>query len=183
MRTFINSKAMATSVRDELAARGVQLSRSDSLEIIAKAFGAADWNTLSAKIKQAGAADKPLSEDVGEASWPEVAQPFYARHLSPEERGGQWTILFQDVRELHSSGADAASDRVLDLAQRWLSLSDAVDGGDPELRAKHAAAYREALADPAVAPKLPLSRELLAWFGPALAKAASLRDGRGGDEA
>jgi hypothetical protein len=39
MRTFINAKAVANTVREELAARGVELSHSDSLEITAKAFG------------------------------------------------------------------------------------------------------------------------------------------------
>ncbi len=182
MRTFINAKAVATTFRAELATRGVQLSRSDSLEITAKAFGAADWNTLSAKIKQAGAPDKPAGE-AGEDPWPDVVRPFYERHLSLEERGGRWGILFREARELHAAGADAASDTVLDLACRWLSLSDAVSGGNRDISAKYAAAYREALADPQVAPKLPLSRELLIWFAPALAKAAGLREARGKDEA
>lgn len=176
MRTFMNAKAVANTVRTELAAKGVELSHSDSLEIIAKAFGSADWNTLSAKIKQAGASDKLVGEEANELSWPEIARPFYERHLSPAERGGRWTLLFQEARDLYGAGAEASSDKVLDLAHRWLGLSEAVNGGNVELRKKHSAAYREALADPQVAPKLPLSRELLQWFGPALAKASSQRE-------
>lgn len=171
MRTFIDAKAVASTVRSELAARGLQLSHSDSLEIIAKAFGAADWNTLSAKIKRTGTPDKPGEQKVAELSWPEVARPFYEKHLSPEERGGGWPILFREARSLYADGADANSEDVLGLARRWVNLSMATSGGSPDIRAKSAAAYREALSDPQVAPKLPLSRELLTWFAPALTAA------------
>ena len=57
------SKAVASTVRKELAARGVELSHSDSLEIAAKAFGSTDWNTLSAKIKQAATRETRVGED------------------------------------------------------------------------------------------------------------------------
>jgi hypothetical protein len=50
MRTYKDAKAMAKSLRDSLAARGVLLSRSECLEFIAKQFGFTDWNTLSAKV-------------------------------------------------------------------------------------------------------------------------------------
>lgn len=179
MRTFIHSKAVATTFRTELAARGVQLSHSDSLEITAKAFGAPDWNTLSAKIKQAAASDTSAGEEPAVLSWRDLARPIYERHLTPEERAGPWAALIREVRGLYSAGADAASDEALDLADRWLSLYGAINGNSPELRAKHAAAYREALSDPQIAPKMPLSSELVAWFGPALSKAAALREVRG----
>jgi hypothetical protein len=50
MRTYKDAKAMAKSLRDSLAARSVLLSHSECLEIVAKQFGFADWNTLSAKL-------------------------------------------------------------------------------------------------------------------------------------
>ena len=50
MRTYKDAKAMAKSLRNFLAARSVLLSHSECLEIIAKEFGFADWNTLSAKL-------------------------------------------------------------------------------------------------------------------------------------
>jgi Glyoxalase superfamily protein/ClpX C4-type zinc finger len=50
MRTHKDAKAMAKSLRDSLAARSVSLSHSECLEIVAKQFGFADWNTLSAKL-------------------------------------------------------------------------------------------------------------------------------------
>lgn len=50
MRTCKDAKAMAKSLRDSLAARAVLLSHSECLEIVAKQFGFADWNTLSARL-------------------------------------------------------------------------------------------------------------------------------------
>jgi hypothetical protein len=50
MRTYKDTKAMAKSLRTSLAARRVLLSHSVCLEIVAKQFGFADWNTLSAKL-------------------------------------------------------------------------------------------------------------------------------------
>ena len=51
MRDFRHAKAMARTLRASLAARGFKITVSQSLELIAKAFGMADWNTLSAMIR------------------------------------------------------------------------------------------------------------------------------------
>jgi hypothetical protein len=56
MRDFRHAKAMARTLRASLAARGFKITASQSLELIAEAFGVADWNTLSATIR-AEAAD------------------------------------------------------------------------------------------------------------------------------
>ena len=63
MRDFRDAKGMAQSVRAALAAKGHKITIAESLELIAKAFGVADWNTLSAAIKTAEAepADEPLA--------------------------------------------------------------------------------------------------------------------------
>ena len=45
-----DAKTMAKSLRDALADRNVSLSHSTCLEIVARQFGFADWNTLSAKL-------------------------------------------------------------------------------------------------------------------------------------
>jgi ATP-dependent Lon protease len=52
MRDFRDAKAMAQSLREALAAKSITISHSESLELIAKALGTADWNTLSASITQ-----------------------------------------------------------------------------------------------------------------------------------
>jgi hypothetical protein len=55
MRDFRDAKAMAHTLRAALAAKGHQVTNSESLELIAQAFGAADWNTLSAAIRDEAA--------------------------------------------------------------------------------------------------------------------------------
>src|SRR5215831_19544609 len=63
MRDYRDAKVMAQTIRATLAAKGVKVTISESLELIAKAFGAADWNTLSAATKAA----EPPKERAGEA--------------------------------------------------------------------------------------------------------------------
>jgi hypothetical protein len=51
MRDFRDAKAMAGTLRAALAAKRLKITVSESLELIAKAFGVADWNTLSAAVR------------------------------------------------------------------------------------------------------------------------------------
>jgi len=53
MRDFRDAKLMAHSLRAALKAKGVEISHSEALELIAKAFGFANWNILSARIDAA----------------------------------------------------------------------------------------------------------------------------------
>ena len=53
MRDFRDAKAMAHSLRDALKGNAIQTTHSESLELIAKAFGYDNWNILSAKIDAA----------------------------------------------------------------------------------------------------------------------------------
>lgn len=50
MRTYLQSKAMAKSLRESLAALGLEVTHSQCLEVVAKQFGFHDWNTLAGKI-------------------------------------------------------------------------------------------------------------------------------------
>ena len=52
MRDFRDAKAMARTLRAALATKGIKITVSQSLELIAEAFGMADWNTLAAVIRQ-----------------------------------------------------------------------------------------------------------------------------------
>jgi hypothetical protein len=56
MRDFRDAKAMARILRAALAAKGLKITISQSLELIAEAFGVADWNTLAAAIRREGTA-------------------------------------------------------------------------------------------------------------------------------
>lgn len=60
MRDFRDAKAMAHTTRATLAAMGLKITVGQSLELIAQAFGVADWNTMSAVIRaQASIAQTP----------------------------------------------------------------------------------------------------------------------------
>jgi len=65
MRDFHDAKAMAQAIRSGLAARGLSITNSESLELIAKAFGLADWNALSAAIKTAQQEQKSFAGGAG----------------------------------------------------------------------------------------------------------------------
>src|SRR3981189_791495 len=58
MRDFRDAKAMARTLRAVLAGEGLKITISQSLELIAKAFGVADWNTLAAAIRTAAPAPR-----------------------------------------------------------------------------------------------------------------------------
>jgi len=57
MRDFRDSKAMAQSLRQALSDKQVTVTHSESLELIARAFGFDNWNILAAKIE----AEKPAA--------------------------------------------------------------------------------------------------------------------------
>jgi Glyoxalase superfamily protein/ClpX C4-type zinc finger len=74
MRTYNDARATAKLLRASLAARRVLLSHSACLEIVAKQFGFADWNTFSAKL------------DLGSGS---LAQPDHSKSaLQPAHQNG-----------------------------------------------------------------------------------------------
>jgi ATP-dependent Clp protease ATP-binding subunit ClpA len=56
MRDFRDAKAMARTLRAALAAKGLQITISQGLELIAEIFGEVDWNTLAAAIRAEGTA-------------------------------------------------------------------------------------------------------------------------------
>jgi len=51
MRDFRDAKAMAQTLRDAFTAKGVSLTHSESLELIARTLGSHDWNELAARIQ------------------------------------------------------------------------------------------------------------------------------------
>ncbi|WP_312416390.1 glyoxalase superfamily protein [Shinella sp.] len=51
MRDFRDAKAMAKAMRETLAARNIEITHSEALEIVARQFGVETWNILSAKIE------------------------------------------------------------------------------------------------------------------------------------
>lgn len=83
MRDFRDAKAVAQTLRDQLKAKGIILTHSDSLELTARAFGFHDWNTLAAKIqceRKPPEAERPA----GKTSRQEFIDLFRRRLARPE---------------------------------------------------------------------------------------------------
>jgi ATP-dependent Lon protease len=74
MRDFRDAKAMAQTLRESLTTKAVTISHSESLELVSKMLGVADWNTLSALL-QADRHDTEIpiaTRQTGTASYPAV---------------------------------------------------------------------------------------------------------------
>lgn len=50
MRDFRDAKAMAQTLRESLTTKAITISHSESLELVSRMLGVADWNTLSALL-------------------------------------------------------------------------------------------------------------------------------------
>jgi ATP-dependent Lon protease len=51
MRDFRDAKAMAHTLRESLTAKTINISHGESLELVSKMLGVADWNTMSALLQ------------------------------------------------------------------------------------------------------------------------------------
>lgn len=67
MRDFRDAKAMAQTLRDSLKSKSVSISHGESLELVSRMFGVADWNTLSAML-QTNRADRKTTAAVAQAA-------------------------------------------------------------------------------------------------------------------
>jgi ATP-dependent Lon protease len=79
MRDFRDAKAMAQTLRESLTTKAVTVSHSESLELVSRMLGVADWNTLSALLQTgrhpaaaAPAASPVARERVKAACYPAV---------------------------------------------------------------------------------------------------------------
>jgi hypothetical protein len=50
MRDFRDAKAMARALRDALKAKAIEITQTEALELIAKAFGYKNWNILRSRL-------------------------------------------------------------------------------------------------------------------------------------
>lgn len=62
MRTYLQAKAMAKSLRESLGGKNVSLSHGECLEIVAQQFGFGNWNVLAAKIDLETGEREPRAE-------------------------------------------------------------------------------------------------------------------------
>ena len=82
MRDFRDAKAMAQTLRESLTTKAVTISHSESLELVSRMLGVADWNTLSALL-HAERHDTAAPIDTAQDSTTTSIQPFPLRDLVP----------------------------------------------------------------------------------------------------
>jgi ATP-dependent Lon protease len=70
MRDYRDAKAMAQTLRTSLTAKAITISHSESLELVSKMFGVADWNALSAQIQVGRERPAKPAASTGAASYP-----------------------------------------------------------------------------------------------------------------
>jgi hypothetical protein len=87
MRDFRDAKVMARTLRAALAAKGLRITNSQSLEFIAEMFGAADWNTLAAAIhREADIAHKSTTQSPLSSAEGNPVLPFSAKFAMTQRR-------------------------------------------------------------------------------------------------
>ncbi len=119
----------------------------------------------------------------------EIFEPISAKYFSPEESAElekrkfdqeavshAWETLFAEVKTLMADG-DPTSPAAKDAARRWRALVSQFSQGNPEVEQRVRQIWTEAMADPKVAPKLPLNPEVFAFMDKAWA-AAQAEDSR-----
>jgi hypothetical protein len=90
MRDFRDAKVMARTLRTVLAAKGLKITISESLELIAQAFGVADWNTLSATIRT----QRPAPRESASPPLPPTVEILGAARFSASSAVGGETSRF-----------------------------------------------------------------------------------------
>jgi DNA-binding transcriptional MerR regulator len=122
---------------------------------------------------------EPLTQEEYRAAF----DPLWRKHLSTEEiatleerrksllSGPEytqadvsraWNEIFAEARSLMEAG-DTTSPRARALLARWMNLAEKFTGGDLEISRKTSEIWREALSDPALAPRLPVGADLWAF--------------------
>jgi DNA-binding transcriptional MerR regulator len=104
-----------------------------------------------------------------------VFDPLVEKHFTADERAAlqrrsfdqaevskSWEALIDEARALMAKG-DPYSDAARDLARRWQDQVKLFTQGDPKINQKVMGVWKDAMADPKSAPKLPLNPEIFAF--------------------
>ena len=121
MRDFRDAKTMAHALRSALRSKAVEVTHSDCLELIAKAFGFESWNVLSAKIGAVGSSD----ETVGRCGEQTTHCSFCAKSR-------------QEVRQLVGGPKAFICDRCIKLYVQKLSGASSIKSGIDRVRSRTA---------------------------------------------
>jgi hypothetical protein len=105
MRDFRDAKTMAKTMRADLAHDDIHITHARSLELVAKAFGLADWNTLSAKIS---GPEKPAADDDPRPYFSEALKETLPRAGRMAAKAGHEATTLEDLMLALLDDPDAA---------------------------------------------------------------------------
>ena len=141
MRDYRDAKAMAQTLRQALKERSVSLTHSESLELVAKVLGLADWNTLSARIdaspkaapSQLPTVRKPVLAMRDLVLFPDMTSPIYAgrpKSLAAIEQAMATDREFFSVAQRRAADDDPGPDDLyaLGVVARPLDVFKMPDG-------------------------------------------------------
>lgn len=165
------------AVQEEALARD-ELRVNRALALVRKARGRlAAGHTLS--IDDLIQLTKETTMTTRDETMKSVFNPLVEKHFTEAERSElatrtydqmeaarRWDELIAEAKKLMAKG-DPASAEAQDLARRWMAQMRLFSQGDAKIEAKVTAVWSEALADPAAAPKLPITPEMFAFIGKA----------------
>jgi DNA-binding transcriptional MerR regulator len=161
--------AQAARALDLVRAARLKLSAGEALSIDDLATLAKETvMTRKATISEVAELTKPLvSKHFTDAERQEIkrtAPPFDQAQATKD-----WDQLFAEVRHLMEIG-DSTSPEAVAVGRRW-KAGVAAFSMDPGMRAKAQAVWRDAMADPEIAPKLPIDDSVFAFVSKILQQA------------
>ncbi len=162
----VQEKALAESAAE--AERALALVRSARKRL---ACGAAlSIEDLAKLTRETTMSDQP-------PEWVKKMQPMIDRHFTDADKakmkahassldhsaiGAQWQAIIDEAKGL--VGTDPSTPQASDLVRRWRKLVNISTGGDPDLKVRMGNVWREAMAEPNVAPSLPFGPEVFAFL-------------------
>jgi DNA-binding transcriptional MerR regulator len=95
---------------------------------------------------------------------PEDLAKASGRHFDQEEISKAWNTLFEDAKAVMAKG-DPYSPEAMAVARRWSAMVNQFTQGDPKLAEGSSKVWKDAFADPKIAPRLPVGADLFAFVG------------------
>jgi DNA-binding transcriptional MerR regulator len=115
---------------------------------------------------------KDLFEPLGEKYFTaQELESLKARNFGADDQTiatNAWAKLTEECKVLMAKG-DPTSPEAMDLADRWSAQVAKFTQGDPALAEKATAMWKDAMSNPAAAPRLPVNPEMFAFIGKAAA--------------
>ncbi|HEX4740690.1 MAG TPA: MerR family transcriptional regulator [Caulobacteraceae bacterium] len=168
---------MARRAQDEVALTRIAAAR----EVVARSEPLS-LDDLTRLTKET-AMTKPLK--IGDGEWGAAIKPLIEKHYTPEQRtlliergreaakeagndqaaiGREWDAVFEEAHALQAAG-DTTSTRARELARRWMRMANLFTDGDSDISERSQAFWGDAMADPQLGPRLPVTPELLRFVG------------------